>query len=219
MKSNQEYKNASLAALKGHWAPAVVAAIVYMAVALCYSAISSSVNPESSSMSLYSVVMSVAMCLAVFVVYPMGVGYYNAHRKFLLDGDDNFTANSFRIAFGRWIRNVGGIFLMGLFIFLWTLLFIIPGLVKAFAYAMTPFILVDKPEIGVNEAIDLSQKMMKGHKFELFYFSMSFFGWILLSCLTLGIGLLWLMPYMCTAMAAWYEDLKAEDEAKSGMIS
>lgn len=98
------------------------------------------------------------------------------------------------------------------------LLFIIPGIVKSFSYAMTPYILEENPELSANEAIDRSRAMMKGHKFDLFWLYLSFIGWILLSILTLGIGLLWLAPYMQTATAAFYEDVKADYERNGGLI-
>ena len=104
---------------------------------------------------------------------------------------------------------------MGIFIFLWSLLLIVPGIVKAYAYAMTPYILVERPELSVNEAIGLSRRMMKGRKFDLFYLHLSFIGWALLCILTLGIGFLWLYPYMMTAQAAFYCDVKADYEIKS----
>ena len=75
---------------------------------------------------------------------------------------------------------------------------------------MTPFIIKDYPELSPNEAINLSIKMMDGHKFDLFCLSMSFMGWILLSILTLGVGLVRLMPYMETTVAAFYQDVKEE---------
>ena len=79
---------------------------------------------------------------------------------------------------------------------------------------MTPFILAEKPELSAKEAIDLSMEMMEGHKMEFFMLWLSFIGWCLLGLLTLGIGYLWIMPYMYTATAAFYEDVKAEYESK-----
>ena len=98
---------------------------------------------------------------------------------------------------------------MGIFEFLWTMLFIIPGIIKAFSYAMTPYILVEHPEMSANQAINESMRLMKGHKFDLFYLYLSFIGWGILSVLTLGIGFLWLIPYMETSQAAFYADVKA----------
>ena len=94
--------------------------------------------------------------------------------------------------------------------FLWTLLLIIPGIIKYYSYAMTKFILLDEPELKYDAAIEKSMEMMKGKKFKLFLLDLSFIGWALLCILTLGIGLVLLVPYMYTARAAFYEDLKAE---------
>ena len=79
---------------------------------------------------------------------------------------------------------------------------------------MTPFILAEKPELSANEAIELSMKMMEGHKMEFFMLWLSFIGWSILGILTLCIGYLWLVPYMYTATAAFYEDVKADYESK-----
>jgi uncharacterized membrane protein len=105
--------------------------------------------------------------------------------------------------------------LMGVYTLAWTLLLIIPGIIKSFSYALTPFILTDKPELSANEAIELSMKMMDGHKLDLFILYLSFIGWYLLSFLTLCIGMLWVMPYQYTTMVAFYEDVKAEYESKA----
>ena len=100
--------------------------------------------------------------------------------------------------------------LQTIFIFLWSLLFIIPGIVKSYSYAMSYFIKIDHPELSASDCITASRKMMKGHKFDLFYLHLSFIGWFLLSIFTFGIGLLWLCPYVDVATAAFYNDLKAE---------
>ena len=116
----------------------------------------------------------------------------------------------FSITFKNYLHKVWGYLLMYIFIILWSFLFIIPGIVKAFSYAMTPYILEENPELSANDAIDRSRAMMKGHKFDLFYLYLSFIGWGILCLLTLGIGFLWLTPNMSTATAAFYEDVKAE---------
>lgn len=94
-----------------------------------------------------------------------------------------------------------------LYTFLWGLLFIIPGIVKAYAYAMTPFIMADNPEMSAREAIDASKELMDGHKGELFILGLTFIGWDILAGLTLGIGYLWLNPYKNAAYAAFYRNL------------
>ncbi len=100
--------------------------------------------------------------------------------------------------------------LQKVYIFLWTLLLIIPGIIKAFSYAMTSYILKDNPEIKNNEAIEKSMQMMQGHKMDLFLLYLSFIGWAILSVLTLGIGFIFLTPYVNAAVSHFYEDLKEE---------
>lgn len=95
-----------------------------------------------------------------------------------------------------------------IFIFLWTFLFIVPGIIKSLSYSMAFFILRDNPDIGSLEAITASRNMMNGHKRKLFCLYLSFIGWSLLCILTLGIGLLWLCPYMYLSVANFYEDIK-----------
>lgn len=99
------------------------------------------------------------------------------------------------------------------FTWLWSLLFIIPGFIKSISYSMTYFIMRENPEMSPNDARKLSMKMMHGHKMELFLLELSFFGWALLCGVTLGIGLLWLIPYMYTSMGRFWETLKAESRA------
>ena len=99
--------------------------------------------------------------------------------------------------------------LMEVYTFLWALLFIIPGIVKAYSYSMAFYIMNDNPEMGANEAITRSREMMNGHKWQLFCLHFSFIGWYLLSALTFGILMFWVTPYVRTAEAAFYEDLKS----------
>ena len=105
--------------------------------------------------------------------------------------------------------------LVGIYTFFWTILFYIPGIVKTYSYAMTPYILLDKPELSANEAITDSRMMMRGHKMELFLLDLSFIGWILLSILTCGILFIYVVPYMQAARAEFYRTLKGENEPKA----
>ena len=97
---------------------------------------------------------------------------------------------------------------MNIFIFLWTLLLIVPGIIMSYAYAMTPYIMKDNPEMGAMECIKKSKAMMNGYKWKLFLLDLGFIGWILLACITFGIYGLWLTPWMQTSRAKFYEELK-----------
>ncbi len=97
--------------------------------------------------------------------------------------------------------------LIELFVLLWTMLFIIPGIIASFAYSQTFYIMLDDPSISPREAIRKSRAMMVGHKLEYFLLGLSFFGWALLSALTMGLLDIWLRPYMDVTMSAYYNGL------------
>ena len=103
---------------------------------------------------------------------------------------------------------LGAYLLVGLFVFLWCLLLIVPGIVAGLAYSQTLFLLADDRTLGPREAIRKSKQMMQGHKWRLACLQCRFFGWGLLCLLTCGIGFLWLVPYYNAAMARFYDDLK-----------
>ena len=112
-----------------------------------------------------------------------------------------------------YFKNLGPVFIANLltmiFTFLWSLLFLIPGIVKSYSYAMTNYILIDNPNLGGNDAITESRKMMNGHKLDLFLLDLSFIGWYILSIFTAGILLIYVEPYHHAARAKFYDDLKA----------
>lgn len=101
--------------------------------------------------------------------------------------------------------------LIVIYTFLWSLLFIIPGIIKSLSYAMTPFILRDRPDLKYDSAVRESMRLMHGNKLKLFLLILSFIGWFILALLTLGLGLLLFVPYYRTSIAAFYEDLKNSD--------
>jgi len=238
MKTNTDYKNAALAALKGNWAPAVLVTVIFFLVcglacapaevpmmtgafnsdelqAMATSGDLAGVMDVYSQMTTWS---SLTSLLSIFLVSVLTVGFSISFLRLLRFGDNQLTANMFSVAFKNYWHKVWGMFLMSLFTFLWTLLFIIPGIIKVFSYAMTPYILEENPELSANDAIDRSRAMMKGRKFDLFWLWLSFIGWGILCIFTLGIGFLWLIPYMQTAEAAFYEDVKADYELHGGLI-
>lgn len=98
-------------------------------------------------------------------------------------------------------------FLRGLYCALWSLLFIIPGIVKSYSYAMTPFIMADHPELTASEAIQRSRELMDGWKGDLFMLRLTFIGWDLLAILTMNVGHLVLNPYKNAAEAAFYREI------------
>ena len=99
--------------------------------------------------------------------------------------------------------------LMLLYIVLWMLLLIVPGIIAALSYSMTFYIIADDNTISAKDALKKSKAMMQGNKWKLFCLGFRFFGWFLLCILTLGIGFLWFIPYVHVSMAKFYDDVKA----------
>lgn len=98
--------------------------------------------------------------------------------------------------------------LMLLYIVLWALLLIVPGIIAALSYSMSFYILADDPSLRPQQVLDRSKQMMMGYKWKLFYLSLRFFLLALLCILTLGVGFLWLIPYVNVTMAMFYDDIK-----------
>lgn len=103
-------------------------------------------------------------------------------------------------------------FLVQLFISLWCLLLIVPGIIMAYAYSMAIYVSNDHPELSSMEAIRRSKELMRGHKWDLFVLDLSFIGWILLAMLTGGIGIFFLLPYIEAAHAEFYRELTDKAE-------
>ena len=192
LKENSVLRREARAALEGNWLMSAVAGLIYMAVAC-----------------VCSVIPMVGWILSIVVGLPISWGlyimFYQLYRDRKLPSLDSLF-----IGFQDFGRILGTMLLMNVYTFLWTLLLIVPGVIKACSYAMTPYILREHPELSYNAAIEKSMAMMEGHKMKFFLLCLSFIGWAILCMLTLGIGYLFLMPYMYTSMAAFYEDLKAQ---------
>ena len=155
----------------------------------------------------FIILAAVVMAVVYFILGSVvGVGY----SRFNLDLVDRQKEPEIGILFGYfkfWKTTAAASFLQGLYVFLWSLLFIIPGIVAGYSYAMTDYILAEHPELTAGEAIEQSKAMMYGNRFRLFCLQFSFVGWDLLCALTLGIGNLWLRPYKQAAEAAFYRDI------------
>lgn len=178
-----------------------------------YDGILSSMSLTSMTYILGAVMVAVSVLLIVGLIQyvigsfvSLGLIQYNLD---LIDGKDVEFGQIFSKAsmFGKafWLR-----LRMGIFTFLWTLLFIIPGIIKSYAYSMSGFILAENPEMTAKEAMQVSEKMMVGNKWRLFCLQFSFIGWQILCILSLGIGSLWLTPYTNAATAAFYDEISRE---------
>ena len=144
--------------------------------------------------------------LSVFVTNAITVGVSNYFIK-NTDSKPSFADafSGFKVKYGR---NIGTLLLVGIKTVLWTLLFIIPGIIKTYEYAIIPYILADDPEISSKDAFKKAKQMMNGNKWRLFKLEFSFIGWAVLCVLTLGIGTFFLIPYVNAATAEFYVELK-----------
>ena len=124
-----------------------------------------------------------------------------------------------RMRLSRYSKIVLTMFLNDLYIFLWTLLFIFPGLVKSYSYRMVPYIITEHPELEPNEAITISRNMMYGHKWDTWILDLSFIGWNILNYMTFGIlGIFYVNPYICATDAQIYKILKEDREQGMNII-
>ena len=120
--------------------------------------------------------------------------------------------------FTRFLRNIRVWALQVVFVLLWGLLLIVPGVVAALRYSMTWYILVDEPELTAREALNRSKELTKGHLGDLFTLAFSFFWWILFGFVTLGLGFLYVVPYIQTTWALVYEGLRAAQRLPSDAL-
>ncbi|WP_291586264.1 DUF975 family protein [Bacteroides sp.] len=196
LKQNSELRAEARVALTDKWVMGAVTTLVFGAVsgAASYIPVVGTILVALPMMYGYSIVM-----LSVMRGGEMNIGG-------LFDGFSDFG------------RIVGTKLLQVIYTFLWTLLLVIPGIIKNYSYAMTDFILKDQPELANNAAIEKSMAMMDGNKMKLFLLDLSFIGWAILCLFTFGIGFLFLQPYVQSAHAAFYEDLKAQTVVEEEVI-
>ncbi len=144
-------------------------------------------------------------CALLFVAGPLTVGFSICFLK-LARGSDPEVGTLFS-GFENFLTCFVAYLLMNVFILLWMMLFIIPGIIASYAYSQTFFILADDPAISASDAIARSKQMMKGMKWKYFCLSCRFIGWAILCIFTFGIGFIWLGPYMSATFAHFYRDV------------
>ena len=152
------------------------------------------------------VILVIAFAIDAFLLNPIEVG---ARRFFLTNLNRKAEVKEVAFAFDHeYLNGVKTMFLRDLFTFLWSLLFIIPGIVKSYEYRMIPYLLAEHPEMDYKTAFATSKQMMHGNKWSTFVLDLSFLGWWILSALTCGIlGLFYVDPYYNATCAALYETL------------
>ncbi len=149
----------------------------------------------------------ISIAISIFVLNPLEVGCRNYFRKDIFEPQ---TLEGLGVGFqGNYLNVVKTIFLRDLYIFLWSLLFIIPGIIKSYEYMMVPYLLSEDPNMSADEAFARSRAMMDGEKWNAFVLDLSFLGWNILGACTLGIlTIFYVAPYQYLTHAALYGALK-----------
>ena len=153
------------------------------------------------------IIVALVLVIDVFVANPLEVGI---RRFFTQNLNQPAGVKEITYAFDKNYKNIAKtMFYRDLYTFLWSLLFIIPGVVKAYEYRMIPYLLAENPEMSKEEAFAISKQMMDGQKWRTFVLDLSFFGWILLSGFTCGIlAIFYVNPYVFSTQSALYERLR-----------
>lgn len=182
---------------KDNWLFAVI-------VILIYGLLAGAINAIPGAGSAASLIIS----------GPLSYGIAKLFLKQAKDGEKMEIGS----LFDGFKDDFGGNLVLGLlrdiFVVLWSLLFVIPGIVKAYSYSMAFYIKADHPDYDWRACLDESKKMTKGHKMELFILDLSFIGWLIVGAICFGVGTLWVAAYMQATRAQFYEALKKEPIAE-----
>lgn len=190
MLVSRDYRERAWCALNGKWGTVAITFLVVTAItSMC------------SAMSIVGVGAIVLLVLEGPILYGYAVQSLNVVRGKRVDVNDILAAKD------RFADTVVAFIINSIYTFLWTLLFIIPGIIAAYSYSMTYYILVDNPNLTPDQARRESMRLMEGNKWNLFKLHISFLGWFLLCALTFGILTIWVVPYLNSATAEFYDCL------------
>jgi uncharacterized membrane protein len=214
------YKDRAKDLLAGNYAKPIVAMLIFGVVDGILVGIHRSVGPkydpvtmqliEPGNQFLMTILSLGQFLLSAGIVYSFITLWLTIVREKEIRVDE-VLLSGFKEQYGR---NLVTHFMRSLFIVLWSLLFVIPGLIKAYSYAMAFYLLKKNPGMDALESISTSKKLMDGRKADLFMLDLSYIGWYLLGILTLGILWLWIIPRHQTARMLYFEEIDARPETK-----
>ncbi|WP_026693142.1 DUF975 family protein [Peribacillus kribbensis] len=218
----RQFKQEALFGLRGRWGLAIGIIVLSGLVGSAVPNLAGAILASFFEGDAKDIVKGISQMLLSLLLTPITIGaswmYLNIVRREHTEIADLFSKPFSNSAVSG--KLILASFLMGLYTILWSLLLIVPGIIKSLAYSQTGFILKDHPEYSANQAITFSRKLMDGQKWRYFLLCLSFIGWGILSIFTLFIGLLWLIPYMNTTQAAFYNEIsgfKKQDEEGSSL--
>ncbi|CEG27280.1 DUF975 family protein [Bacillus sp. B-jedd] len=207
----RDLKKDGLAALKGQWGIAILISIISFAIYAIVPIIGEIIGTGSFSEWLETEeaparAQAISFSLSILlspILYSCYWAFLDMRRGQRVSVGSLF--NKFQGNF--YFKTVGLYLLTTIYTILWTLLLIVPGIIKGIAYSQAHFILRDNPGMVINDAITESRKLMDGYKGKYFLLGLSFIGWSLLAILTFGIGFIWLVPYFSATLASFYQSL------------
>ena len=154
-------------------------------------------------------IIVISVLVKLFLGNPIIVSS-NKYYKDASLGEANLNNLGYCFKDGKYLSRVMTMFMMDLFIFLWTLLLIIPGIIKSYAYSMVPYLLASDPSLDYKQALSKSKELMAGNKGRLFVLDLSFIGWFLLGLLAFGIGIIFVIPYHTATRIEFFNDVYGE---------
>ena len=203
MKTFYEYRAQAREALQNRWGEAAIVSLIILVAAMVISIPSFMAEWAGSITTVLSV-----------LILPLQYAYYISLLERTRGGEEELTRFTLQYAISHAYANtrflVAGLLIMLISMVLAIFTLGIGAIIVNYMYSMVPYLLHDYPELTPREAMKISREMMSGQKWNLFVLDLTFIGWILLSILTAGIGMIFVEPYMSTTRAAYYEDLKSE---------
>lgn len=168
-------------------------------------------------LGVVAVVAAIMSFIYLIIGGAVGIGYSNFNLD-IIDGREARIGTLFD-SFDQWKTGFVARLLSSIYVTLWSMLFFIPGIIAHYSYSMMHFVMAENPDMRANEAIRESKRLMKGNKWRLFCLELSFLGWQLLAIFfTAGIGLLWVVPYMQAAYAAFYRDICPKQQIDTDFV-
>ena len=217
MKMYSEYRAIARKTLKGHWNSLALLTLFIIVIGSLFGVPASVIGATMDLMWLRISGMSCNYLFAFLVTIPLSYALMNVVLR--MARNEAIECSYFQAMFKDFAANWSKYVLSGLLVAVLVALIALPTLmigaiILGYAYRLVPFVIHDRPELGIRDILRTSRIMMRGHKWQLFVLELTFIGWALLCILSCGIGFLWLDPYMRMTYAHFYEDVKAEYETR-----
>lgn len=201
--TNAEVRAYARERLKGNW-------LYGVAVTFIVSFISGTASGLNFLWLKWVIAGAIVSIIIAIALIPLTVSVAYVYLKFSRGDKLEFEGLGYGYKNGLFLKSIVLTILTGFFVFLWSLLLIIPGIIKAISYSLAPYVLVDNPNLGWRECLAESEKLTSGYKGQMFMLSLSFIGWLILCVFTFGIGYFFLNSYIQTSFANFYDRRKID---------